>query len=143
MVNYEELTVQELRKLAKEQNVELDKKDTKPIIVEKIKEANTKSVKGRTRLSNVRKRMQQKRKVIVTKLNPEDNIRDSIIVTIINATGTYSAAVPFNVKVDLPEPIIKNIENMKYQGWEKRTIPGVGQMDSPVTLPAYNIQYVD
>jgi len=140
MINYEELTIQELKKLAKDKNIDLDRKDTKAIIIEKIKEKNTNEVKRVTKLESVRKRMMDKRKVIVTKLNPEDTVRDSILVTILNATGTYSAAVPFNVEVMLPEPIIKNLKNMKYQGWEKRRIAGVGQMDAPVTLPAYNVQ---
>jgi len=140
MINYNELTLQELKKLAKDKGVEIDRKDTKAILIEKIKEHNTKDIKRVTRLENVRKKMSKTKKVIVTKLNPEDTIRDSILVTITNVTGSYTCAVPFNVEVNIPEPIIANLKEMKYQGWEKRTISGVGQTDVPVILPAYNVQ---
>ena len=140
MVNYDELTLQELKKLAKDKGIEVDRKDTKAILIEKIKEHNTKDVQRVTRLENVRKKMSKTKKVIVTKLNPEDTVRDSILVTITNVTGSYTCAVPFNVEVNIPEPIIKNLKEMKYQGWEKRTIHGVGQTDAPVMLPAYNVQ---
>ena len=143
MVNYEELTIQELRAYAKEKNIELLKNDSKVIIIDRLKQAKTKEIQRTNKIVNVRRRMQNKNKVIVTKLNPDDTIRDSVIVTIINATGNYTAAVPFNVQVSLPEPIIKNLKNAKYQGWIKRKIPSVGTMDAPMMLPAYNVQYVD
>ena len=143
MLNYEELTIQELRRLAKEKGIEPDRKDTKAILIEKIKEANTKDVKRVTGLINVRKKMNETRKVIVTKLNPEDTVRDSVIISITNATGSYQCAVPFNVKVDLPLPIIKNLEKATFQGWTKVTDSRLGTIDKPITQKAYNVQYVN
>ena len=143
MINYEELTIQELRRLAKEKGIEPDRKDTKAVLIEKIKEANTKDVKRITGLVNVRRKMNETKKVIVTKLNPEDTVRDSVIISIINATGSYQCAVPFNVKIDLPLPVIKNLENAKFQGWTKVTDPRLGTIDKPITQKAYNVQYVN
>ena len=143
MINYEELTIQELRRLAKEKGVEPDRKDTKAVLIEKIKEANTKDVKRITGLVNVRRKMAETKKVIVTKLNPEDTVRDSVIISIINATGSYQCAVPFNVKVDLPVPVIKNLEKATFQGWTTVTDPRLGNIDKPITQKAYNVQYVN
>ena len=143
MLNYEELSLQELKREAKKLGIEPDKKDTKAVLIERIKEKLTNRVKAESRLIDVRNKMAKTKRVIVTKLNPEDTIRDSVVITITNATGSYSAAVPFNVEIDLPEPIIKNLKAKKYQGWTKKNIPNVGMTDVPVMLPEFNVQEVN
>jgi hypothetical protein len=142
MLNYEELTLPELKREAKKLGVEIDKKDTKNILIEKIKEKLTKEVKRESKLLDVRQRMNKTKKVIVTKLNPDDIVRDSILVTITNATGSYTCAVPFNVEVELPEPIIKNLKNKKYQGWQTTRHPLLGNVDTPVMLPEFSVQEI-
>jgi hypothetical protein len=142
MLNYEELTLSELKREAKKLGIEVDRKDTKGILIEKIKDKGTKEVKRENKLLDVRARMAKTKKVIVTKLNPEDTVRDSVVVNITNATGSYSAAVPFNVEITLPEPIIKNLKAKKYQGWTKKSIPNLGTIDAPVMLPEFNVQEV-
>ena len=141
-MNYEELTIQELRTLAKKKSIDVDKKDTKLILIEKIKDRATKEVKREAKLINVRTKMAETRKVIVTKLNPEDTVRDSILVPITNATGSFTTAVPFNLEVNLPLPIIDYLKKKKYQGFRKVSVPRLGTIDQPIILPEFNVQEV-
>ena len=142
MINYEELTLPELKKLAKDRGIEVDRKDTKAILIERLKELNTKDVKRVTKLENVRHKMSRTKKVIVTKLNPEDTVRDSVVISITNATGSYQCAVPFNVEVTIPEPIIKQLKQATYQGWTPKRVANLGTIDTPIMKPAYNVQEV-
>ena len=142
MLNYNELTLQELKREAKKLGIEVSNKDTKVILIDKIKEHLTKDVKRTSKLLDVRQKMSKTKKVIVTKLNPEDIVRDSILVTIINSTGSYSCAVPFNVKVKLPEPVIQNLKEKKYQGWRHVEDKLLGGIDNPILLPEFSVQEV-
>ena len=144
MFNVEELKempIQNLRKLAKEKGIEVDRKDTKEIIIEKLKIYASNITSKVISKRNIRDRMKKMLKVIVTPMNPEDK-RDSVLVTITNATGSYSYVVPYNTQIELPEPIVKNLKERKYQGFRKKYVKGLGQVDEAFLANAYNVQVI-
>jgi len=138
----EEMTFQELKKKAKELKIEVVKGDNKEVLIEKIKAYLSNMSSNIGRLVGVRKKMAKKRKVIVTKLNPED-MTESTIVTILNATGPYQQPVIFNTPMELPEPVIKYLKNAEYQAFRRVKDPLLGMKDVPYRAKAYNVQEVD
>jgi len=138
----EEMTYQELKKKAKELKIEVIKGDNREILIEKIKAYLANMASNIGQLVNVRRKMSQRRKVIVTKLNPEDT-REATIVTITNATGTYQQPVIFNTPMELPIPVIKELKNRKYQAFRRVKDPLLGMKDVPYETKAYNVQEVD
>ena len=138
----QEMSIQDLRKLAREKGIEIDRKDNKQMIIEKLKIYASNMTDRVIRQRNIREKMSRTKKVIVTPMNPEDR-RDSELVTITNATGSYSYVVPFNTPVELPEPIIKNLKQRQYQGFRKKYVKGLGQIDESFLAPAYTVQEVN
>jgi len=138
----EEMTFQELKKKAKELKIEVVKGDNKEIIIEKIKAYVANIATNVGMLQSVRSKMAKKRKVIVTKLNPED-MRESFIMHIGNATGNYQQPIIFNTPMELPEPIIKNLKEAKFLAFKKVKHPILGMKDVPYETKAFNVQYVD
>jgi len=136
------LSFQELKAMAKEKGISLDKTDNKVIIAEKLKNATTTN-KGRvSNLTNVRNQMKETKKVIVTKLNPDDTIRNEVLITIMNATGSYEHPVMFGKEIVLPVPIIRNLEGLEYQAWRKVSTEKLGMQDVPYMTKAYSIQTI-
>ena len=129
-----------LRRFVKSKGIKVEPKDTKAILYAKLEEHTTDEAKKVTAKENVREKMKNKVKVVITKLDPEDIHAEARLFTLMNATGEYYAYVPFNQEVEIPISIAKNIEGLKYQAYKRVKTP-IGYTDEAYMLPKYNVQY--
>jgi len=137
-----ELTFNELKKEAKRLNVEINKYDNKEVLLDKLSARLKRENKTRGNLKSVRDKFKETKKVVVSKANPNDT-RDSIIVQITNATGSYHFPVKFNVAMHLPIPVIKNLKAREFQSWKTVNKGILGNVDVPEMLPAFIVQEVN
>ena len=141
-MNYEELTLAELKKEAKSKGIELNKYDTKETLIGKLNAYKNRQNKRTSKLKNVRSKMLETKKVVVTKANPEDR-RESMLISVTNATGSYTYSITFNLPMELPVPIIKNIKQMEYQSWKTVKKGILGNVDVPTMEKAFIVQEVN
>ena len=142
MNEFEELSFNELKTKVKALGGEVNKYDTKETLIGKLNAYKKRNTKRVTKLTNVRNKMKQTKKVVVTKANPEDR-RESMLVSITNATGSYTYSVTFNLPMELPVPIIKNIKQMEYQSWKTVKKGILGNVDVPTMEKAFIVQEVN
>ena len=136
----EELSFLELKQLCREKGLEVEKKDTKEILIAKLKDYSSKMVNRERVLTSMVDKMKHTKQVIVTKNDPEDT-RDSFMATITNATGTWEFPVIFNTKIEMPVPFIKNLQNAKVQKFRKvRT--NLGTFDEAYITNRYLVQII-
>ena len=141
-MNYKEFTLSELKKEAKSVGIETDIHDTKEILISKLNAYTGRQKKRTSKLQNVRSKMLKTKKVVVTKANPEDR-RESMLLSVTNATGSYTYSITFNLPMELPLPIIKNIKQMEYQAWKTVDRGVLGNVDVPSMEKAFIVQEVN
>jgi len=134
----QKLTLGELRTECTKEGIEFTDKDTRAVLIAKLSEDRSHKVKNAGGIASVQERFKKKVKIIVTRMNPEDS-RDSYMHTIINQYGTFRFPITFNKEIEVPEPFVKSLEEITYQGYRKVTTK-MGVFDEAFTAPAFIVK---
>ena len=138
----EELSFNELKAECKKKNINVDKTDTKELLIKKLEMYSAQTVNAISYRGNVKAKMKETKTCIVTKNDPED-VRDSTLISITNVTGSYTHVVPFNKKIELPVPIIKKLLNTKVQKFKSVNKQILGNIHEAYMDSKYIVQIIE
>ena len=135
---YNEMTFQELKREAKRRGIEVSPKDTKDVVIAKLESDDKAKQERIDTKTKVNKKISKGIRCKVLANNPEEK-RDSVMVIIGNEAGIRSYPVPLGLELTLPEEVVANLEQIKYQAYVKVNAGKMGMVDKPILEKAYTV----